>query len=145
MINDIIHQDSYKDLVSDQIEEVINYLLQNNKEFAITANLDALKFTPELPASIKSQLAKFSLYVLANYTFSTIKLENGFLSFEAGFGNENFGSTVTVPLYSIFQIIIDDSILYLNPIATVDKFNKDPKAKSLNIFKNNPKNQDLIK
>ncbi|RXJ87752.1 hypothetical protein [Arcobacter sp. CECT 8985] len=145
MINNILEQNDYKDLISKQVEEVITYLLRNNKEFSITANLDALKFNPELPLGVKSQLAKFSLYILSNYTYTTAKIENGFLSFEAGFGSENFGSVVNVPLYSIFQIIIDDSILYLNPIATVDKFNKDPKSKSLNVFKNNPKNQDLIK
>ncbi|MFY9074300.1 hypothetical protein CRU99_01625 [Malaciobacter mytili] len=146
MINEIIEQNSYKDLVSSQINEIINFLLKNNKEFSITANLEAMEFNPELPSTIKSQLSKFSLYILSNYTYTTVKIINEtILSFEAGFGSENFGSTVQVPLHSIFQIIIDDSILYLNPIATVDKFNTKPKEKSLNNFKNNPRNLKLIK
>ncbi len=146
MISEIIEQNSYKGLVSSQIKDVITFLLNNNKEFSITANLEAMEFNPELPSTIKSQLSKFSLYILSNYTYTTVKIINdNILSFEAGFGSENFGSTVQVPLHSIFQIIIDDSILYLNPIATVDKFNKKPKEKSLNNFKNNPRNLKLIK
>lgn len=146
MISEIIEQNSYKELVSSQIKDIIFFLLNNDKEFSITANLEAMEFNPELPSTIKSQLSKFSLYILSNYTYTTVKIINdNILSFEAGFGSENFGSTVEVPLHSIFQIIIDDSILYLNPIATVDKFNKKPKEKSLNNFKNNPRNLKLIK
>lgn len=146
MISNIIEQDSYKELINSQIRDIIEYLLENNEEFAITANIDAMEFTPELPKNIKSQLSKFSLYILANYTYTTIEISNrNIMSFEAGFGSENFGSKVQLPLHSIFQIIIDDAILYLNPLATVDKFNSNPKEKSLNVFKNNPKNKNLIK
>ena len=63
------------------------------------------------------------------------------MTFEAGFGNENFGSVVKIPLYAIFQIVIDESILYINSVATVEKFNKDLKKNSFNIFKNNPNNK----
>ncbi|AXH10683.1 hypothetical protein CP960_00550 [Malaciobacter halophilus] len=146
MISDIIEQESYKELIDSQIKDIIEYLIDNSEEFAITANLEAMEFTPELPQNIKSQLSKFSLYVLANYTYTTIEIiDDNKLTFEAGFGSENFGSKVTLPLHSIFQIIIDDAILYLNPLATVDKFNTSSKEKSLNVFKNNPKNKNLIK
>lgn len=145
MINNIIENIEYKDLVSSQVKDTIEFLLEQNQEFAITANIDAIEFNPELPSATFEQLSKFSLFVLANYTYSTVKLDNGFLYFEAGFGSENFGSTVKVPFYSIFQIVVDESILFVNSVATVDKFNKDTKEKSLNIFKNNPNNKNLIK
>ena len=145
MINNIIENVEYKDLVSSQIKDTINFLLDDDQEFAITANIEAIKFEPELPIATFEQLSKFSLFVLANYTYSTIKLENNTLSFEAGFGSENFGSTVKVPLHSIFQIVVDESILFINAVATVDKFNKDLREKSLNVFKNNPNNKKLIK
>lgn len=145
MITTIIENDNYKDLITSQIEDIIEFLRNNGKEFSITANLDAVTFNPNLPETIKSQLSQYSLFVLSNYTFTTIKLQNNFITFEAGFGSENFGSTVKLPLYSIFQIVIDDSILYLNPLATVDKFNKNKKEKSLNVFKNNPQNKNLMK
>lgn len=145
MINTIIENDDYKDLITSQIDDIIKFLLNSNKEFSITANIDAVTFNPALPDSIKGQLSQYSLFILSNYTFTTIKLQNNFISFEAGFGSENFGTTVKLPLHSIFQIVLDDSILYLNPLATVDKFNKNNKEKSLNVFKNNPQNKKLIK
>ena len=145
MINDIIEDTKYKDLVSLQIKNTIDFLLERNQEFAITANIKAVKFNPDLPEATKEQLSKFTLFILSNYTFTTIKLENNNLYFEAGFGSENFGSVVEVPLYSIFQIVLGESILFVNPVATVEKFNEDTVEKSLNVFKSNPNNKNLIK
>ena len=142
MVTDILENEDYKDLVCTHIKETIDFLLEHNKEFSITANVEATTFNPDLPGSIKSQLQKFSLFTLANYTYTTIVVDDDFISFEAGFGAENFGSVVKVPLQSIFQIVIDDSILYLNPVATVEKFNKkEEKKDSMSVFKNNPNNK----
>lgn len=145
MINNIIEKEEYRDLVSSQIKDTINYLLKQDQEFAITANIEGIKFEPELPSATLNQLSKFSLFILSNYTYSTIKLDENNLYFEAGFGNENFGSTVKVPFFAIFQIVVEESILFVNSVATVDKFTKDAKVKSLNVFKNNPNNKDLLK
>ena len=141
MIRDIIENDNYKILVEKQIKENILFLLEKNQEFSITANIEPITFNPELPKVIKDQMHKFSLFILSNYTYTTIQIDDEFLSFEAGFGNENFGSVVKIPLHSIFQIIVDESILYINSVATVDKFNKDLKKNSFNVFKNNPNNK----
>ncbi|PUE63582.1 hypothetical protein [Arcobacter caeni] len=141
MIKDIIENNEYKSLVEKQIKENILFLLEKKEEFSITANILPISFTPELPKVIKDQMNKFSLFVLSNYTYSTVQIDNNYISFEAGFGNENFGSVVKIPLYAIFQIIIDESILYINSVATVEKFNSDLKKNSFNIFKNNPNNK----
>jgi len=141
MITDIIENEEYKDLVCKQVHETIDFLLDNNQEFSITANIDGITFTPELPSSIKDQLAKFSLFVLSNYTFTTVEIDDAFISFEAGYGSENFGSVAKIPLHSVFQIVVDESILYINSVATVDKFNKNQEENSMNVFKNNPNNK----
>ena len=141
MVKDIIEDNGYKSLVEKQIKENILFLLEKNKEFSITANIEPISFTPELPKVIKDQMHKFSLFILSNYTYATVQVDDNYISFEAGFGNENFGSVVKIPLYAIFQIIIDESILYINSVATVEKFNKDLKKNSFNIFKNNPNNK----
>lgn len=141
MLKDIIENPNYKELIEKQIQDIIVFLLDNNQEFSITANITPITFNPTLPEEIKSQLHKFSLFVLSNYTYTTIEINEEFLSFEAGFGNENFGSVVKIPLHAIFQIIVEDSILYLNSIATVEKFNRDLEKNSFNIFKNNPNNK----
>ncbi|MDN5099675.1 hypothetical protein O8C83_02460 [Aliarcobacter butzleri] len=141
MLKDIIENPNYKELIEKQIHDIIVFLLDNNQEFSITANITPISFNPALPEEIKSQLHKFSLFVLSNYTYTTIEINEEFLTFEAGFGNENFGSIVKIPLHAIFQIIVEDSILYLNSIATVEKFNRNLEKNSFNIFKNNPNNK----
>lgn len=145
MINDIIENTEYKDLVSQQVKQTIEFLIAQDQEFAITANIDAISFDPKLPANTHEQLSKFSLFVLSNYTYTTIKLDENYIWFEAGFGSENFGSTVKIPFHAIFQIVVQESILFVNSVATVDKFNKNLKDKSLNVFKNNPNNKKLMK
>ena len=145
MIKDIIENIDYKILVEKQIKETIFFLLEKNQEFSITANIEPVTFNPELPSVIKNQMHKFSLFTLSNYTYTTIQIDDEYMSFEAGFGNENFGSVVKIPLHAIFQIVVDESILYINSVATVDKFNKDLKKNSFNVFKSNPNNKKFDK
>ena len=113
MVKDIIENNEYKSLVEKQIKETILFLLEKNQEFSITANIEPITFTPELPKVIKDQMHKFSLFTLSNYTYTTVQIDDNYISFEAGFGNENFGSVVKIPLYAIFQIIIDVSYIFL--------------------------------
>ncbi len=141
MITDIIENEEYKNLVCKQVKETIEYLLDNNQEFSITANIEGMVFNPELPKPIKDQLAKFSLFILSNYTYTTVEINDNFLTFEAGYGSENFGSVAKVPLHCVFQIVVEESILYINSVATVDKFNKNKEQNSMNVFKNNPNNK----
>ena len=141
MITDIIENNNYKNLIVKQIQETIEYLLENNHTFSVTANIEPVVFNPELPSTIQEQLPKFTLFVLENYTYTTVEIKDECLHFEAGFGSENFGSNVKIPLHSIFQVVVDESILYLNSVATVDKFNKDTKKNSMNVFKSNPNNK----
>lgn len=141
MIRNIIEDEEYKNLIENQIKETVFFLLEKNQEFSITANIEPVTFTPELPSVIRNQMHKFSLFTLSNYTYTTVQIDDNYMSFEAGFGNENFGSVVKIPLHAIFQIVVDESILYINSVATVEKFNKDLKKNSFNIFKSNPNNK----
>lgn len=141
MITDIIENEEYKNLVCKQVKETIEFLLDSNQEFSITANIEGMRFNPELPKPIKEQLAKFSLFILSNYTYTTVEVNDDFLTFEAGYGSENFGSVAKVPLHCVFQIVVDESILYINSVATVDKFNKNKEQNSMSVFKNNPNNK----
>lgn len=147
MIGNIINSEEYKQIVSEQIRELIEYLLSIDEEFALTANIKGVEFNPKLPLPIKKQLAPFSLFILANYSYQSILLEDEVIKFEAGFGKENFGSVVTIPFSAIFQIIVDESILYINPAATVEKhFTSiiEQKQRSFDAFKKNTPNKDLF-
>lgn len=153
MIHNVITDSKYKNLMSGQIYEVIEYLLEKDQEFSITANIKGVSFNPAIPEPISKNFPPYTLFSLANYTYESTTLSEDELKFEAGFGSENFGSVVTIPLYAIFQIIVDESILFLNPTATVEKFfitkkNKDEqvdqKTRSMNAFKLNDKNKELL-
>lgn len=118
MILEVIGSSDYHKIVSKQVKEIISFLTKESVEFGITSNVQAVKFSPELPNVIKSKLSPFPMFMLANYSFESLKLYDDYLEFEAGFGKENFGSVVSIPYLAIFQIVLDESILYLNPIAT---------------------------
>lgn len=154
MIFNIIEDIEYKELLEGQIFEVIEFLLEKEEEFSITANINGVSFNPEVPETIAESFPHFTLFTLANYTYTTIELTQNSISFETGFGAENFGSVVTIPLYAIFQIVIDESILFLNPTATVTKYFKkenenkeisiDQETRSKNAFIMNSKNKKLF-
>ena len=141
MLYNIIQSDDYKQLTSKQIKELIVFLKNNDEEFNISVNIDGVKFNPEIPQSIKSKFTQFTIFALANFTFESLKVERDSISFEAGFGEENFGSICTIPYYAIFQVSVDNSILFINPTATVEKYftpeiDEDEQAKrSFNAFK----------
>ncbi len=153
MIIDVIEDINYRKLMEVQIQDIIDYLLVHNEEFSITANIKGISFNPVIPKIIADNFSKFTMFSLSNYTYSTIEIGENTISFEAGFGEENFGSTVTIPFYAVFQLVINDSILFVNPTATVEKYflkekaatkEKDQASRSRNAFSMNPKNKELL-
>jgi len=150
MIFNIVEDINYRDMLESQIFEVIEYLINKDEEFSITANINGVTFEPEMPESISKNFSHFTLFTLSNYTYESIILTEKTITFEAGFGSENFGSHVTIPLYAIFQIVIDESILFLNPTATVEKYFEEQELeenhtqRSMNAFTMNKKNKDLL-
>ncbi len=153
MVLDIIEDKNYKSIIENQIYEVIDFMLDKDQEFSITANINSVYFDPEIPESISKSFSHYTLFTLANYTYESIQLTQDDISFEAGFGSENFGSVVTIPLSGIFQIILEESILYLNPTATIENFfveqiedikDETQESRSMNAFKMNNKNKKLF-
>ncbi|HIP13285.1 MAG TPA: hypothetical protein EYG97_03030 [Arcobacter sp.] len=143
MLDNLINSQKYKDFTSTQVKDLLNYLVNEKIEFSLTANTKGVDFNPEIPDSISGSFSQFTLFTLANYTFESIVIEDDIISFEAGFGSENFGSVCSVPFYAVFQISIDNSILFINPSATVEKYfnedknEKEQKERSMNAFKLN--------
>ena len=138
-------------IIENQIFEILEYLLSKSQAFSITANIKSANFDPEIPESISKAFPSFTLFTLSNYTYESTRVTEDTISFEAGFGEENFGSIVTIPLSGIFQIVIDESILYLNPTATVEKYfikkekeELNQESRSMNAFKLNKKNKELF-
>lgn len=153
MIVDVIEDIKYRKLMEEQIRDIIDYLLVHNEEFSITANIKGVTFNPQIPQAIVDDFSNFTMFTLSNYTYSTIEITEDSISFEAGFGSENFGSTVTIPLFCVFQLVINDSILFVNPTATVEKYllkeniqksEEGQQERSRSAFSMNPKNKELL-
>jgi len=120
-------------------KEVLYLLLDSKEEFSIIAYLKDISFNPTLPTHIMKNFDDAILFILANYTLQTAHIKDDNLIFEAGFGKENFGSIVTIPLTNITQIIKNNTPLFVNPFANT--ITKNPK----NPFLQNPKNKKFLK
>ena len=87
------------------------------------------------------------LFVLSGYTFQSAKVEEGIFSFEAGFGSENFGSTVSIPLLAIKQLFVGDTPVVINHAEVAAKvISKEISTQSsMDVLLNNPKNKKFLK
>jgi len=134
----------YRELMEEHIEKIIGYLFNKDQEFALACEIKHVHFNPELPSGIKETFNDTVLFVLSGYTYETAKLETGYFSFEAGFGSENFGSTVTLPLLAVKQIFVGDHPIVFNLAHPVDQ-EKVAKKSSMEALLNNPQNKKLLK
>ena len=137
----------YRELSKKHIFDTIEYLFAKNQDFAIACQVSYLKFNPELPPSIKDTFDETVIFILSGYTFDSANLEDEFFSFEAGFGSDNFGSTITLPILAIKQLFVKDTPIIMN-LASPDVLVSDPSASrksSMDALLNNPKNKKLLK
>lgn len=152
MLNNIIHDAAFADVMKNNIQEMLIYFFENNKNFGVLCNIEDVSFEPELPEDIVSSFHPMTLFFLAGYTYDTARIIEDNLVFEAGFGADNFGSVTSVPLLSIMQIIIDETPVLIN-LATYKKDVKnivresDSSAieNSMNSFLSNPENSKFLK
>lgn len=144
MLDEILDDERFAAMMKRHVFECIEYLLKNDRTFSAMANLDLVKFDPELPEYISSTFtAPVIVFTLAGYTFSSAKLTLEELSFEAGFGKENFASIVSFPLGAIVQILVENSPILVN--FSVYKTQKSQLEKSMSALMSNPNNKDLFK
>jgi len=135
----IIENSDFRKLKEKHAKEILSFLLDLQEEFSIVCAYEGIDFSPKLPEHISSAFKDVIIFILANYTLSTAKIEGENLIFEAGFGEENFGSVVTVPIENIIQILEDETPLFINVAATLPK----PK-KPKNPFELNPRNKKFM-
>jgi len=147
MTINLFQTSEYKKLMEEHIEKTIGYLFNKNQEFSLACEIKHVSFTPELPSEIKETFNETVLFVLSGYTYETAKLEEGYFYFEAGFGADNFGSTVTVPLLAIKQVFVGDHPIVLNLAEHINKeeVSKVSKKSSMEALLNNPENKKLLK
>ncbi|HHD79495.1 MAG TPA: hypothetical protein ENK90_01405 [Epsilonproteobacteria bacterium] len=140
----------YRTIMVQHIAQTIGYLFEKNQDFSIACEVKHITFMPELPQDIKETFHDTVLFVLGGYTFESAGLDTDYLTFEAGFGEENFGSTVSVPILAIQQLFVGDNPIILNlakPLSDIEKQKKpvSPKKSSMEALLNNPENKKLLK
>lgn len=151
MLDNIIEDRDFAKIMQKNIENLIILLFEKDQNFGILCKIEQTAFEPPLPEVIKSEFRPMTLFFLAGYTFDTASISGDNLVFEAGFGADNFGSIVTVPLLSIMQIIVDETPLLIN-LANYKKENKVVKKidnggveNSMASFLSNPENSKFLK
>ena len=150
MTINLLQTPEYRALIQSHIYESIKYLFSQNQEFALACEVKYITFTPELPAEIKNSFEDTVLFILSGFTFESAQLNDDYFSFEAGFGSENFGSTVSLPLLGIKQIFVGDSPILINlahPEVESEKKKEDSASKksSMEALLSNPENKKLLK
>ena len=137
----------YKKIIQTHIFQTIEYIFSKNQEFSIACEVAHITFSPELPKDIKASFDEKVLFILSGYTFESATIDEEYFSFEAGFGSDNFGATVTVPLLAIKQLFVGDHPIVFN-LANyeIEKDKKSTSSKSsMEALLNNPENKKLLK
>jgi len=154
MLDNIIEDSKFAHLMQNNIQDLIIYMFEREQNFGILCKIEDVLFEPELPLEIHSEFRPMTLFFLAGYTFETARIVDDNIIFEAGFGTDNIGSIVTVPLLSIMQIIIDETPVLINLAnkTKLEKANHDIKKvdesgveNSMASFLSNPENAKFLK
>jgi len=144
MTINLLQTPEYKALIKKHIEETIVYFFKQDQEFAIACDMQHVSFSPALPQSITETFKETVLFLVMNYSFESAKIEDNYFSFEAGFGSENFGATVTMPLLAIKQVFLGDHPVVFN-LAHPEIPKKKIVKNSMETLLNNPENKKLLK
>lgn len=154
MLEGLVKDKEFVALMKKQMQELIILFFEKEQNFGILCKIGEVSFHPELPHDMYSEFRELTLFFLAGYTFETARIEEGMLIFEAGFGSDNFGSVVSVPLLSILQIIVDETPVMINTAIeeaeTVmheanSELDKKGVKNSMASFLSNPENSKFIK
>jgi hypothetical protein len=150
MLERLLSDEEFFGLMKRHAKEVMEQLLKHDVNFSILTNIADVTFEPPLPTEIRQNFKPITMFYLAGYTFESTQIYNGKISFEAGFGSDNFGSLVSLPIESILQIIVEEVPVFINlstpPLKPVTKaMQENGQKRSMDAFLSNPHNQKLIK
>ena len=143
----ILETAQYKELMKEHIYATVEYLFNQNQEFGVACETSEVHFEPDLPAELKASLPEVTLFMLANYSFETASIDTNYISFEAGFGTENFAALVHIPLLSVKQLFVEEYPILINVATTKEEETKEEEQPidSMAALLNNPENAKLLK
>ncbi|BEG56496.1 hypothetical protein NHP21005_01840 [Helicobacter sp. NHP21005] len=99
----------YKAMTNQHCLDCLSFLHQTHTHFSVFCALEHVRFDPPIPEEQIADFGSFVLFVLAGYTFESLKIAKDppHISFEAGLG-DNFETTVRIALEGVVQIIVKD-------------------------------------
>jgi len=144
----ILETSQYKELMKEHIYATVEYMFDKNQEFGVACETSAVNFEPDLPSELKASLPEVTLFMLANYSFETASIDTEYISFEAGFGAENFAALVHIPLLAVKQLFVEEYPILINVTTTNEEIKEekeDQPIDSMAALLNNPENAKLLK
>jgi len=132
-----------KKINQNYIYDTLEFLLSNNQFFGIVCETSYTEFNPPLPTSLMDTFQDRVFFMIAEYSFESAILEEDSFSFEAGFGEENIGSKVSLPLLAIQEVIVENHPILVNFFSPIKKEKKI--QNSMEKLLQNPQNQKLLK
>ncbi len=142
-----LQKSQFQDIMHEHILNTIEFLFDEEQEFGVACEVEFVKFDPPLPKEIIKSLPIMTLFMLSNYSFESASLDENFLQFEAGFGADNFGSFVQIPILAIKQIFVEEYPILINIALPRDDREKEDREEvdSMSALLNNPENAKLLK
>jgi len=136
-------------MMQSHLREMMAFLLEESVPFGLLCNIDYVSFDPPLPPELSEQLQNVTLFMIAGYTFESFEITENEIFFEAGFGPDNFGSVVSMPILAVLQVIVDETPLLINmalPTRIDEAEPEEPGVKSsMDALLSNPENRKFIK
>jgi hypothetical protein len=147
MLQNVLNDVDFSAEMKRHVKKTLEILLKKGINFSILTNVAEIYFEPSLPEEIRSTFKPITMFVLAGYTFESCIVDDWGVSFEAGFGHENYGSLVSVPLLSVLQIIVDETPILINLSVDVEEKPKEKNRgikRSMEALLSNPENEKLL-
>ena len=147
---EFLKSSAYRTLQSEHLLRTLGLLLEEGMEFALAAELRYVEFDPPLPSELFEAFPDVTLFALAGYTLESARIlqdeaSSPRLIFEAGFGAENLGSVVSMPLLAIRQIFLGDLPLLVNMAKPEEQKAPPDPERSMEALLSRPENLKLIK
>ena len=149
MFIDLIKENGFQQMMEAHIQEILAYLLEREQPFGLLCHLEYVTFDPPLPEEIAQNLNEVTLFMIAGYTFESFEFDEHTLFFEAGFGPQNFGSVVSMPILAVLQLLVEETPLLINmarPMADYRERREESGIRSsMETFLSNPENKKFLK
>ena len=140
---DNLQKEPFKAIMQEHISNTIGFLFDENQDFGVACDIKYVEFQPMLPKDIKESLPSITLFMLANYSLESASLDDQSLQFEAGFGSQNFGAVVYIPLLAIKQVFVGEYPILINITSPIEEERE--VVDSMSALLNNPENAKLLK